>query len=315
MKSLIEKLNEDGLTQNLKPRLKSGKLYVSAVSRCLANPFYIGKFLWKGQMIQGSHEPIISIELWQKVQEVLAGRNQNMSKEHNVIPFAYKGMFTCGVCGRAVTAETAKGKYVYYHCTQYKTNCGQPWVKEETLDERFEKVTKLLKISDAGMAFVTTGLKKSLSEKREWSDKAFDTLVEEQDCLRKRMDAMYEDRLDKKITDHDYERRFTDYTEQLQQIEQRIEKHNKADVNYYEFGHRILELAENAEKLLKVAKPEEKRELTKFLLSNSKIKDGEPVFELKLPFKSIAKHAPLGTCSAWQGYVDLMRTKVYARTT
>lgn len=301
MKSLIKKLEDEGLTRNLKPRLKSGKLYVSTISRCIANPFYIGKFLWKGKIVQGSHEPIVSVELWEKAQEVVNGRNINACKELNVIPFAFKGVFTCGTCGRAVTAEKKKGKYVYYHCTQYHTNCGQPWVKEETLEERFEKLTQLLKISETGIAYVSAGLKKSLSEKRDWADKAFDDFLAEQDKLRKRMDAMYEDRLDQKISEADYDRRFTDYTAQLQKLEERIAKHNKADISYYEFGHRILELAENAENLLKQAEPEEKRELVQFLLSNSKLKDGEPDFALKLPFSSIAKRAPSGTRSTWQG--------------
>ena len=304
MKSLIAKLEDEGLTRNLKPRLKSGRLYVSTISRCIANPFYIGKFLWKGKIIQGSHEPIVSVELWQKAQEVVSGRNENMSKEHNVIPFSFKGVFTCGTCGRSVTAEKKKGKYVYYHCTQYKTACGQPWVKEETIEKRFEKLTQLLKISDAGVAFVSAGLKKSLSEKRDWSDKAFDGLIAEQDKLRKRMDAMYEDRLDRKISEADYDRRFADYTAQLQNLEERIVKHNKADISYYEFGRRILELAENSENLLKEAYPDEKRELVQYMLSNSKLKDGEPDFALKLPFSSIAKRSPSGKRSTWQEQED-----------
>jgi site-specific DNA recombinase len=301
MRSLIEKLNDDGLTRSLPPIIKSGKLYSSLVSRTLSNPFYIGKFLWKGKIIQGSHEPIISVELWEKVQEISGGKNRNWRKEHNVIPFAYKGVFRCGICGRTITAEKAKGKYNYYHCTQYKTKCGQPWVKEETLDERFNQLIKLMGISEAGVEFVSAGLKQSLSEKREWTDKAFDDLVAEQSQLRNRMDNMYEDRLDRKISEPDYDRRFKDYTEQLEKVESQIAKHNRADVNYYEFGHKILELAENAENLLKQAEPEEKRELVLYLLSNSTIKDGEPNFSLKQPFSTIAKHAPSGTCSTWQG--------------
>ena len=301
MKSLIQRLEDEGLTRKLPPIIKSDKLFVSTISRCISNPFYIGKFLWKGKIIQGSHEPILSVELWQKAQEVVSGRNTNKRKEHNVMPFAFKGMFTCGVCGRAITAEVAKGKYTYYHCTQYKTDCGQPWVKEETLADRFSKLTKFLKISDAGVAFVSASLKHSLSEKREWADKAYDAITSEHERLRKRMDAMYEDRLDRRISEADYDRRFADYMKQLQDLEKKMEGYNRANVSYYEFGRKILELAENAEMLLEKANPEEKRELTQFLLSNSTIKDGEPNFALKLPYSAIEKRSPCDDRSSWQG--------------
>ncbi len=162
-------------------------------------------------------------------------------------------------------------------------------------------VTKLLRMSDAGLAFITAALKKSLSEKREGQDKAFEALVAEQTRIKKRMDAMYEDRLDRRIAETYYDQKFSEYTKQLQDIEERIGKHNRADISYYDFGRRILELAENAEELMKIANPQEKRELTQFLLSNSVIKDGEPIFSLKKPYSAIAKRAPCGTRLAWQG--------------
>ena len=81
------------------------------------------------------------------------------------------------------------------------------------------------------------------------------------------MDVIYEDNLDKKISSAFYARRFAEYSKQLEDLELRIAKHNRADINYYEFGRRILELVENAEKLIVEAYPDEKRELTQFLLS------------------------------------------------
>ena len=304
MKSLIAKLEAEGLALNLPPLIKSRRLYVSTIQRCLINPFYIGRFEWNGKMIEGSHEPLIAPELWQKVQSVISGRNINLRKEHNVMPFAYKGMFTCGACARSVTAEKKKGRYVYYHCTQYKTECGQPWAKEETIDARFDRLTNILKISDAGVAFVAAALKQSLSQKREGQDKAFDALINDQTRLKKRIDALYEDRLDKKINESFYDTKFADYTIQLETLEERIGKHNRADISYYEFGHRILELAEKAEELAKIATPDEKRELAQFLLSNSKLMDGEPVFALKLPYSAIEKRSPCDDRLSWQGRRD-----------
>ena len=43
------------------------------------------------------------------------------------------GLLTCGRCGCAMTAETKKGKYVYYRCTGFKGACGNAYVREERL--------------------------------------------------------------------------------------------------------------------------------------------------------------------------------------
>lgn len=308
MKTLITKLEDDGLTLNLPPLIKSRKLYVSTIQRCLINPFYIGRFEWNGKMTEGCHEPLIASELWAKVQDVINGRNLNLRKEHNVMPFAYKGLFTCGVCARSVTAEKKKGRYVYYHCTQYNTDCGQPWAKEEAIHARFDKLTNILKISEAGVAYVAAALKQSLSEKRAGQDKAFEALITDQTRLKKRIDALYEDRLDRKVSEDFYDTKFADYTKQLENLEERISKHNRADISYYEFGCRILELAENAEKLSELATPTEKRELAQFLLSNSKLTNGEPIFSLKQPYFAIEKRSPCDDRLSWQACGDGTRT-------
>ncbi|PIW37274.1 MAG: hypothetical protein COW24_01050 [Candidatus Kerfeldbacteria bacterium CG15_BIG_FIL_POST_REV_8_21_14_020_45_12] len=299
IKTLIAKLAEDGLTQNIPTR--SGKLHVSTVAKYLSNVFYIGQFVWDGVLhTNASHEAIVSIELWQQVQQILAQRNNHKVKKHNTKAFSYKHIFTCDVCAHTVTAEKKKNQYNYYHCSQYK-KCGQPWVNENDLDKATHPLLNILKLGDTGMQYVTAALKSSLDEKREWSDKKFEALIKEQTTLKERMDKMYEDRLDGKINDNFYDNKFAQYTQRLQEIEQQVSKHNKADISYYEFGVKIIELAENAIKLAEMATPEEKNELLHYLLSNSTLKDKQPIFELTLPYKEIAKRAPAGTRSGWQG--------------
>jgi site-specific DNA recombinase len=54
---------------------KSGAMVpVSTVHSILRNRIYTGWFEWNGKMIQGRHEPLISVELWERVQAVMDGR-------------------------------------------------------------------------------------------------------------------------------------------------------------------------------------------------------------------------------------------------
>ncbi|MBY0110240.1 MAG: recombinase family protein [Candidatus Babeliaceae bacterium] len=112
---------------------KNGKaLYTSKIETILKNVFYMGDFVWKGQRYEnGSHEPIVSKELFHKVQTIL--RNPHKSKSRKGL-FPYTNLIKCGICGCALTAEIKKEKYVYYRCSGYKGNCKQTYLKQEVLE-------------------------------------------------------------------------------------------------------------------------------------------------------------------------------------
>ena len=46
-----------------------GRVVKSRIHKLLGEVFYYGKFVWKGKTYQGKHEPIISRELFEQVQE------------------------------------------------------------------------------------------------------------------------------------------------------------------------------------------------------------------------------------------------------
>ncbi len=73
-------------------------------------------------IIRGIHEPIVSRELFNKVQDVLDGRKNFSAKLPSSVneAFPLKGSLICPVCGKQLTASKSKGNgghYEYYHCT------------------------------------------------------------------------------------------------------------------------------------------------------------------------------------------------------
>ena len=75
----------------------------------LRKRFYTGYFDWNGKTYKGSHEPLVSIALFDCVQDILDGRFLAKPKadKHE---FAFSGLVNCGHCGCALVAEKKKGK-------------------------------------------------------------------------------------------------------------------------------------------------------------------------------------------------------------
>jgi DNA invertase Pin-like site-specific DNA recombinase len=110
-------------------------LHSDFVFRLLRNPIYYGHFKYVGELYEGKHEPIITKELFDRVQEMLVARSHPQTPQKQ--PKAFTGLLRCGQCGMMITAEIQKG-HVYYRCSRKsrKIKCSQPYTREEALDEQ-----------------------------------------------------------------------------------------------------------------------------------------------------------------------------------
>ena len=107
-------------------------LSVSNYQYLLQNPIYFGIIRYHGELYPGTHEPIITKELFNAVQAAM--RRRSKPKGRSLKPYLYRGLFHCGECGRTITTETQKG-HNYLRCTKW-TACSQPYVREEAVTEQ-----------------------------------------------------------------------------------------------------------------------------------------------------------------------------------
>jgi hypothetical protein len=277
--------------------------YPSKVHAILNNPLYYGDFRWNGKIYKGVHEPIITKGLWNEARAIQAGfKNKTQVKRYNTLKFFLKGLMVCGECGRQITAEKKKGKYVYYRCTRHGTNCQQKPVKEEELLPQIESIINTVHIPKEIATWVTEGLKQSLKMKADTIDIQVKALKSSQTKLENRLSQIYEDKLDKKITEEFYDSKFAEYQRELISTNDQLEKYSRATLDYYSVGIQILELSKTALRLYKDGTLDEKLELLGFLLSNFILTDGIIVPDWKKPFGMLVKYT---THSDWQGYQDL----------
>ncbi len=125
------------------------KVTLSQIFGMLKNPFYYGSFRFGEKVYAGTHEPLISKELFDEVQEqlVVPPKGRWGSKH-----FPFKRFLRCAGCGASVVGEEktkhckdgTTTHHVYYHCSrQVDYECREPYVREDRL------VAELVNIADS----------------------------------------------------------------------------------------------------------------------------------------------------------------------
>jgi hypothetical protein len=300
LKEVAKKARAAGLVYK-----KSGApVPTSTVHSILRNRLYTGWFEWNGKLYQGKHEPLVSVEAWERVQGVMDGRNASKHRRmtHD---FAFSGLIACARCGCSVVGEIKKQKYIYYHCTGYADKCrGEPascrrkYVREEVLEQQFTAMLGQLRFDDEVLEWVREALHASHADERHEHEEAIKRLQAEHRRLGERISAMYVDKLDGKIGGDFFDKMAGEWREEQRRLQRDIDRHEEAEQSYMDEGMRILELARNAQALFERQPAREKRRLLNFVLSNCSWEDGEVVATFRQPFDLLAETTAIAARSS-----------------
>ena len=135
------------------------RLGLAHIYRTLRNPFYYGKYQYPKTdptFHKGKHKPLISKELFDKVQIQLsvAPKAPAGTKE-----FSFTKMLKCGNCKWGITAEehckrlkTGEiRRYIYYHCGKANDlDCDQPYIREVDLMKELLRLIDDLELDEIG---------------------------------------------------------------------------------------------------------------------------------------------------------------------
>ena len=140
-----------GLRTLKRKRVGDKPLGQSSIYKVFSNPFYAGMIRWEGGVHSGRHEPMITIDEFERVQELLGLASTPRPQKRS---FAFTGMIRCGECGVSVTAEDKVNRYgsqyTYYHCTKRKPGyrCSQRSVEVHELERQIVAFLTSISISD-----------------------------------------------------------------------------------------------------------------------------------------------------------------------
>lgn len=252
----------------------------------LKNPFYAGSIRYNGQEYPHNYDCVISRELFDEVQRIKSGYMKKHSKFAG-LPYLYRGIISCATCGCMITPEKKKGKYVYYHCTEYYGKHKADYIREEELTGQFARLYKSLQIPPDVIDQITSTIRESHQDKTQFHRTMLQSYQSDYKKYESRIEKMYEDKLDDRITESFYDKKREEYRLKQQELRGKISRLGIADEEYYLTSEYLLQLANRAYDLFLSSEAEEKRQLLKLTLQNLKL-DGKKVdFELVKPFDQV----------------------------
>ena len=148
---------------------KNKHISLSMVHKILKTSFYYGEFEYpknSGNWYQGKHEPLVTKDLFDRVQKQLAVPQKSKwgAKE-----FPFRRFLACATCGAQVVGEEkfkqrkdgGQNRHVYYHCSrQVDNSCKEPYVREEVITEELIRLSSELSFDET----MEPGLLKSIGQ-------------------------------------------------------------------------------------------------------------------------------------------------------
>lgn len=270
-----------------------GRVVKSKIHKLLSDPFYYGKFVWKDQEYVGKHEAIISRDLFDQVKAKMTRPSAPYHRKHEL---ELKGKMFCGSCGKTITWELQKG-HRYGACKQCKAQLGvgKKYVRQEDVEEMLlDKVLSVAPRGEQVLEVLKKALQESHSEEISYHDAQVKAINGSLERIQQRKRAMYDDKLDGRITADFYDEKLALFKEEEEQLANSLAKLKLDNTEYYRVGICIHELALRAREIYKSRKAsvEERRLLLAYAFSRVSILGGVITPEYTKGFSFLAEWMP-----------------------
>ncbi|KSU53335.1 hypothetical protein AS181_22145 [Gordonia sp. SGD-V-85] len=150
--NLRDALEDKGLRTRRTPRVPSRPVSIGSLHKILSNPYYAGVVTYRGAYREGKHEPLVPLETWIRVQDILhahntAGEKDNKHNHH------LRGTIWCSHCGQRMVYSKNKGRggtYEYYFCMGRKdadNPCPRGFVRLSRIEEGIEDLYRAMSLT------------------------------------------------------------------------------------------------------------------------------------------------------------------------
>ena len=281
-----QKINALGMTGR-----KDKPLSVSDYQYMLANPLYYGVFRYKGEMYEGTHEPIITKKLFDKCQEVMLRRGKPKKEEFK---FVLRGLMRCGECGRSITAEVQKG-HTYYRCTKRLTNCTQKYVREEELAAQIKSFIQKVSLCDDWTEKILSELAKDKNSSVQSSLPQQQNLEVKVKEIGAKINKLIDVYLEGALTLEEYQAKKENYIKEKKELQESARDFAAGGNNRFEPAKDFVTLLNSGYCAVEEGNLESQKEFLQKIGSNFILKERRLVFSTEASFRPLFEAAPFPT--------------------
>ena len=295
---LAEHLAACGLTTRSTPKIPSQPVTLKTLHKVLVNPYYKGIVKYKGVEYDGSHEPLVDTETWDKVQSILASRlNGERNLKH---PHFLKGSVYCACCGERMIVSNEKKKngtvYPYFVCggrhSKRQKNCKTKAVLIDVVEKEIERIYDNYQLPSSVRILLEAHLQKIISEEKKKYDAELDGLKGEKAKLenkrKKLLEAHYNDAIPLDLLKTEQQK----IAKELANIEHEIKVHDTTFEQIVDNLGLALDIVENCGEAYRNASDSIKKLMNqaifeKFYISNGEDKELGVDIAFKAPFDQL----------------------------
>ncbi len=263
------------------------------IENILNNPFYIGKLIHKGQLIDSQvHQPLIDVSLFYKIHSMLKARTRTVHYPELSF-FTYRGLLKCGACQRAYSPYQQKG-ISYYRC-QCKDDCTNAIknINDKSITDKIIEILDRIHFTDAELAIIERESLEALSNLSEKRNKELADLHRQQRKAIDDLDYLVTDKLSLLRTGIFTPNQILDeegrLSIKLEEINSKIKAYSESAKSMLDYVITFSELVKNASKYFKYALDSEKRELVIQAFSELYIENGVVKYIAKYGYDALLK--------------------------
>ncbi len=275
---------------------KDGKPpHLSSIAHILDNPFYYGVCRYRRELYQGSHKPMITKKLFDKIQKALLD-NGKPRKKRGDKGFKFLGFATCGECGYCITAERKikkSGKeYVYYRCTKKSKihKCSQNrFLREPELAKQVIQNIQKVSLSDEWREKYLAKVNDWEKENRHSSGLFAQNLKTKLEEVKKKIDRLLDAHLEGVLELSEYQQKKNALVEQKAGLQQKLSGFERKGNHWLELVQNWILDANQAKNLASTENFDEIKTFLKKIGSNQKIENQSLSIFWKSPWDYLSK--------------------------
>jgi site-specific DNA recombinase len=257
LKELQRTVTDAGLRTRPSKRCPAGReIPMYTVGTILQNRYYLGRVAYKGAEHQGRHEPLVSQELFDRVQEVLRHKNGGIRKR--VYDHPLKGVLWCGRCRTRFYLDTVTNgqgsKYAYFVCSgRAKKTCRSERVPVAVMEAEVREHYSRLRIPTGVASELRLQLDLALHERQRLDSAVREQLTGERARLERQQDQVLDLVGDPDWPQTRLNEKIRDLRDQVARVTERLERTGSAGIEAAgQAVTLLLELLDNPHRFLDV---------------------------------------------------------------